>query len=1090
MANPLMTIVQNAIGEGKLMPQNYSDAIRVSRDPEVTEYLEGLLAQEAVPVVEDKVLDDNTLELIDVDTEQQESAASTDRRAKAQLQRETTVGEEATDTSSDRRTKAQEQREANKITELKTPDPEGTKITLEDIQSSETLRKLGVVPGDRFLDDEIIRVFSNEEDNVDIGYRITQQDIINSPTLQSLNSQVGDRVVGDEIISSNIDNTWMQFKYGFSEDQGFLADVGDFLEANIPIGEIKFDFNVNSFEDVLNLPLNMASYSSPDELYGEGFSAATPDQRRDMIIAKKERELLNDYGQFFQPSEDSIARTAGNVTAILADPTTLAPAGQSLKAMSAIGAAVAGSGSVANDLATTGVIDWEKAGLTTVAGGALAPIMGKAVRTISNRSADKGAKKLQTKAQAVVDTHIATGGSREGITDALIEAGINPQSLGAATQRTGNKLNIAGSASRAEQALKDAIVRDSATSRIYSKTLDRYLGSISTRIGNISESAKGALRRFDFDSHVNTAAVSKVAEPFLIAMKALPTATKKALNKHLANGNFKAAEGLMRSVNPAMQKEFQNNIKPLLTKIGTDLKAAGHTFEVVENYFPRVVRDYDKLRKKLGQKEQGYITKQLQDYARKKNIAVGKLSDQERSEIIDLAMRGYRQTTDGGKISFAKQRQIDELTDDLMDEYAPPEEALAMYLRNSVADIEKRKFFGRSKSAELDENGRFTTEGSIGAMIRKAIDDGDLLPEREQEMFELLQARFIGGEQSPSGVASTIRDLGYMGTIANPISAITQLADVGIASALKGFRNAIGSMFGTKNLKVVDLGLEDVVTKELSDGDPRKTAKALNKLMGLAAFKWTDRLGKETLINASFKKAQQMVKSVKGEAAFRKKIGNLYGKETESLIADLKAGDITENVKFFAFNELADVQPISLSEMPEKYLTAKNGRLLYMLKSFTLKQIDMVRREVVQEWKRGNKLEASKKAALLAGYLSTANMGTQAVKDTLLGREVFLDDVPDKAIWALLGGFGMSEYTWDKYLSQGKIIEGGIDYLTPATPVIEALLTLGYEITEEDPDFSKVLKGIPYTGPILYSYLGGGAEKYNERQEKRREERD
>ena len=217
MANPLMTIVQNAIGEGKLMPQNYSDAIRVSRDPEVKEYLEGLLAQDSVPVIEDKVLDDNTLEIIDVDKEQQESAASTDRRAKAQLQRETTVGEEATDTSSDRRTKAQEQREANKITELKTPDPEGTKITLEDIQSSETLRKLGVVPGDRFLDDEIIRVFSNEEDNVDIGYRITQQDIINSPTLQSLNSQVGDRVVGDEIISSNIDNTWMQFKYGFSE---------------------------------------------------------------------------------------------------------------------------------------------------------------------------------------------------------------------------------------------------------------------------------------------------------------------------------------------------------------------------------------------------------------------------------------------------------------------------------------------------------------------------------------------------------------------------------------------------------------------------------------------------------------------------------------------------------------------------------------------------------------------------------------------------------------------------------------------------------------------------------------------------------
>ena len=1047
MANILLEKVQNAVSQGVLWPENYADAIQASRnDPEVTAFLQGISPEQEEVVTP--------------------SPQPTNRRAEIQAQRKR-VKEDIEQASA----------------------PEGTRFTIEDIQNSETLKRLGVVAGDRYVDDKIIRIFSSSEDNIDTGVRLTQQDIDASSTLQDLDAKAGDRVIGKELIPSNVDNAWQQFKYGISEEQGFLADVGDFLEANIPIGELKFDFNVNSFADLVALPSTMASYSSPDELYGEGFSQATPDQRRDMILAKKERELMHDYGQFFEPSEDSAARVAGNITAMLADPTTLAPAGQSLKAMSAIGAAYGGGASIAKDLATTGEIDWEKAGLMTGGGAIIAPAVGKTVSVISNKTADKSARKLQTKAQAIVDQHIAGGGTVNGINDVLVEAGINPNALSAAAQRTGTKITVRGSTDKAMDAIEEAITRDHATSRIYSKRLDRLLGSITTRMGNISEDIKARMRRFEFDTHKNTAEVSRTAEPFLRELKALPAKAKRELNKHLANGNFKAATGLMRNLSPVMYREFTDTIQPLLKQLGNDLREAGHTFRDVDNYFPRLVKDYDKLRAKLGKAEQGYITKQLQAYATRKKTNVSNLNAQERAEVIDLAMRGYRQTTDGGKLSFAKQRQLTELTDDLMDEYADPEQALSMYLRNAVGDIEKRKFFGRAKAAKLDDQGRFDTDQSIGQIVKRAMDEGDLDPAREEEMMELLAARFVGGPQSPSAVASTIRDLGYMGTIANPVSAVTQLADAGIASALNGFRNAIASMFGTKNLKIIDLGLDDVITQELSQGDPRKTAKALNKVMGWAGFRFTDRLGKETLINSAFKKAQQMVKSDKGEAKFRQKIGKLYGDETESLIADLKSGEITENVKFFAFNELSDVQPISLSELPEKYLNSKNGRLLYMLKSFTLKQLDLVRNRVIGEWKKGNKADATKQAVLLAGYLSTANMGTQAVKDLMMGREVYADDIPDKAVWALLGGFGMSEYTWDRYLSQGRIIEGTVDYLTPATPVIEAVLAGTLELGEEDPDFSPVLKGIPLAGPLLYSWLGGGAENYNQRQEKRRRDR-
>jgi hypothetical protein len=203
-------------------------------------------------------------------------------------------------------------------------------------------------------------------------------------------------------------------------------------------------------------------------------------------------------------------------------------------------------------------------------------------------------------------------------------------------------------------------------------------------------------------------------------------------------------------------------------------------------------------------------------------------------------------------------------------------------------------------------------------------------------------------------------------------------------------------------------------------------------------------------------------------------------------VADLKAGQITDNVKLWAFNKLADVQPIALMEMPETYLRAKNGRLFYMLKSFTLKQLDIVRREVVQEFKKGNKKEAVKKAALLAGYLSAANVGIQTIKDILLGREVHPEDIPDKAVWSLLGAYGMNEFIFSKYIQEGKVMEGAAAYVTPASPIITAAFTLGAELPKDDPDLEQTLRGIPFVGPLAYSWFGGGAERYNERQRKKK----
>lgn len=948
-----------------------------------------------------------------------------------------------------------------------TDKQEGLTLTLSEIQSSENLRKLGALSGDRIVDNKLVRVFSKPEDSVLSGQTLTSEDILNSPTLQGLNAKEGDRIVDNKLVTSEYDNAWAQFRYGVAEEQGFLADVGVWLESRFPIGEVNIDFSKNDFSAI--------SYQSPDELYGEGFSEASPEQRREMIVARKERQLQHDYGQFFDPNENSGARLAGNITAMLADPTTLIPLGAKAKVAMLTGGTLGGTATAAKQYATTGELDPEGIAIGTALGAVIPPVVNKGASVIK----DKSAKKLVDRAQATVDEHMALGGDVKSISKVLQDNNINPAAVEQASKRINKKVNIPLSQTQAERKVADSIARDSAVSRLYSKGMDKLLGSLSTRLGNINEGIKYRVRRFEFNTHVNTANYSKRANSFLKELTKTSDNIKSQITKHLYNGNFNAAEGLMRTVSNKMAIEFKDTIRPMLDELGTELKNAGHTFEKIDNYFPRLVKDYDGLRKTLGLKEQGIITKQLQEYAKRKKTSVANLTNEERAQVTDLALRGYRQTVDGGKPKFAKQRVFDEVDEEKLASYASAEESLAMYIRNAVHDIETRKFFGRSSTK--NEAGKFDTDQSIGTFVDDAIRRGEVPEARQLELKELLEARFMGQSNTPSAFFSTIRDLGYLGTIANPISAITQFSDAGVSSGLKGFRNTIQAMFGAKDVKIIDLGIEDLIATELAMGGPRKTAQLLNKTMGIAQFKRVDRLGKETLINASLKRARNMAKTAKGEKALRKEVQDIFGKETDSFIADLKAGQISDNVKLYSFNKLADVQPIALSEMPEAYLRAKNMRLLYMLKSFTLKQLDIVRRNIIQEWNKGNKLQASKQAALLAGYVTLANVSTQSVKDLLMGREVRVEDIPDRSLWALLGAYGLNQYTYDRYLARGDVKGAAFAYVAPATPIIDAAFTLGKELPKDDPKLEPVLRGIPLVGPIVYNWFGGGAEKYNER---------
>jgi len=952
----------------------------------------------------------------------------------------------------------------------------GYTITLDDIYSSPTLQKLGVQSGDRYKDGELVRIFSKDEDEMEIDRVISQEDIDGSPTLQNTNAEVGDLIIikdGEkQFLSRGKSNQTRQAIHEFIKNPNYINNATSFMEALAPIPEYAMAYSApvgytgGSPEDLITV----------EDKYGEDISKLPFNERRLAVKRRKERMVQMLSGPMFSYDPESTGAMVGAISKAVLDPINLSPAGRTVKGGIALGTAIAGFGSMADDFVYSeeGEVDLTKAGVSAVAGGVLSGAFVKGAKVL----VDRGAKKTVRNAQIIVDRGIREGKNPFNPKAILEEAGVDLNKLGAAQQRLNVKLEVSPQ-KIADKQLEETIVNDSAVGRFTNSKVDKILGTLSTRIKAISEPVFGRLRKFELDTNLRTQQVMQDASGFVKGLSKLPEATKTTVARLLYNEDFDAARELMGR---GLADEFDMSVLPMLSTLGDDLLEAGHSFQKIENYFPRLVKDLKGLQDSLGVEQKGLIGKAQRQYAAHKKISVAKITDAENAEIIDKLVRGYSFAPKDGKPAFARNRKLT-LSDDQMQYYASPEESLSIYLRRAVNDLEKRKFLGKYKTNN-SETGLVDMDNSIGKYVAAENKAGRIRQEDEVELIEMLKSRFIGGEQSPNSMNATIRDLGYMGTIANPISAITQLGDVGTSGALNGFRNTISGMFKSKDWKLIDLGIDEV-SKELSEASARGTAKALNKMMDVSGFKAMDRWGKETLINAAYKNASKLAKTTKGREKLLKKFGNTYGDETKALLKDLEEGNRSGTVRQFLFNELSDAQPISLSEFPQGYLDNPNHRILYMLKSFTLKQIDIVRRNVVQEYAKGNKKEAIKNATLLAGYLSVANTGTQVTKDLILGREVKAEDIPDRAMWSLLGVYGMNQYTVDKYWSNGDWKGAVFNQIAPATPIIDSALTLGGEIFEDDPDVAKAVRGIPVVGNVVYNWFLGGAENYNERQDRR-----
>lgn len=616
--------------------------------------------------------------------------------------------------------------------------------------------------------------------------------------------------------------------------------------------------------------------------------------------------------------------------------------------------------------------------------------------------------------------------------------------------------------------------------------LDYAGGNVSTRIGNMSQAVLHRAREYERGVLTRTHGLLDKAHPFIERLDKVKGEKGQVLARAILTNDPVAVKTALDAVgDPKLSAEF-SNVRKMLEEVGKELQTHGRVGNLRENYFPRMVKDLDGLMRQLGTETRTRLQQALNDANVESLRKTGApLSDLEQTTIINRALT---QSVDGmkGKPGFSKARQIDAITVELQPFYASPVESLHSYLSLAAKDLEKTKFFGKDLART---DGKIDLQASIGNVVKRELDAGNITFAQADELSSILRSRFGPGEASSAGLIQDVKNWINAGLLGNVVSAATQLGDVGTTAAIQGLRptieGVVRQLSGNRRVNMKDFGLADHISEEFVS--TRKSAKFLNATFRLGLFTAVDKFGKNVSLESALSKLQNQAKTIGGMRALERKYGEAFGEDFQTLAAELRSGKVGEQTRAALFSELSDMQPITRLEVPQAYLDMPNGRAVYMLKTFMLKQFDIVRREAYNEIRHGNVVQGVKNLTRYAVALGMAGATTDMLRNWLMGREVDFD--ANDLSKNILKTFGWSEYVADQ-AKRGDVVKAVGGTLLPPYKMFDDLYKAagGGELSNESREKarSKVVQYIPVFGKLFESHLLGGAGQRDEAEAKRK----
>ena len=532
----------------------------------------------------------------------------------------------------------------------------------------------------------------------------------------------------------------------------------------------------------------------------------------------------------------------------------------------------------------------------------------------------------------------------------------------------------------------------------------------------------------------------------LVARRVITEAEKKRIYDLLQDGKKVAAIARIRQIDgsAAMGSNHRGYLtamfdehEKVFREMGAEAEDIGYGMgNLGDTYFPRSVKDHDGMMEKIYDLAEG-DDRVTRAWAAAEDRAGRPLTLEEQAHFANevFSHSGFGRVA--GRPSHASTRKFDEIPDELRGFYHDYEHSASRYVQSMTDSFESHKFLGKGvdahwlrKIVEVDPGVkdaitelRLTNpqrlEGTIGEMfpdawsrLSKDLHKRQLVVSRLNDFYNKPIGRAMGS------VGKTMRDLSYMATIGNPYSTLTQMSDILLSASLNSHGMG-GSVFANiakskKNLtySLADWGLDakGVQRLALEFEDMQKSTKWLEKNLQTTGFMAVDRHSKRVLVNAAFddfrKAANADMSTKSGRSAFKQLEREFEGMGSEDfaemvqvLRGDPRLAKSNFDVQAAVLSRLWKQHPINKAHMPLGYVKHPKGRLWYMLKTFTIKQIDLLRRSTLDEINAGAKAKDWGRAGRgtlnlfkYAGYFGISQQGINAVKDFILGREVSMSD--------------------------------------------------------------------------------------------------
>lgn len=653
----------------------------------------------------------------------------------------------------------------------------------------------------------------------------------------------------------------------------------------------------------------------------------------------------------------------------------------------------------------------------------------------------------------------------------------------------------------------------SATLKSIAGGVDKYLGAISTRLRNISPKLEHKIRQLDFNIGTNHTRDVRAVEPLLkLARQKMSKMDFIIWDLARKNSDVKRIDELVKKY--GIRKEY-DAYRKVLDRVFKEAQEVGIELGWINEYAPRVIKDPQGFLNELGRgNDWPVLTQKLKEVARRMDITVADMTPEMKADIIsNMLFSGYYGM---GAPGSTKERSIAMIPPNLNQYYMDSDAALMQYLHSMRKHIEARRFFGKvpqkiseakrnmhaamkrlreEEAREIPNQARIEMwrdsiagyrgvlekyknqrdyTDNIAQYVIDLMESEELSPENENVLKDILNARF--NEHGTRGVIQAYKNFSYLDTMGSPISAITQIGDLAWSIYANGWtrtlRGISKSALGKAKITKEDVGIERIA-QEFADTDT--LSKAVAKVFRWIGLEKMDTIGKESFLNGAFDRF--VAEAKKDPKALERKLEQTFEEDAALVVDDLQNERSTENVKLLVYSDLLNFQPAAMSEMPEQYLLAGNGRLFYMLKTYTLKQFDVFRREGYNAIRRGTKTEkidAIRKVAYLAMLLVLANGAADELKDWLLGRKT---DLSDRVTDNVLRLFGVSKYMTWKARTEGY----GSAIVRQILPPFKFVDSLSKDILSAgDGKGLQTPQSVPVVGKLAYWHLGRGKDAHRD----------